>query len=71
VVGVGVALLGEGLDVALAVLVDVIDDPRLLHLPVRAFPGSLADRHGNLLLSKYREQSPISANAWTRQVRDM
>jgi hypothetical protein len=48
-VRVGVALLGEGLDVAVAVLVELIDDPRLLHLPVRAFPNTLADRHGGLL----------------------
>jgi hypothetical protein len=43
VVGVGVALLREGLDVAVAVLVDVVDDPGLLHLAVGAFPASLAD----------------------------
>src|SRR5262249_44936074 len=41
--GIGVTLAGERLDMALAVLVDVIDDPRLLRLPARAFPGSLAD----------------------------
>ena len=49
VMGVGIALLGEGLEVAVAVLVDVVDDPRLLRLPARAFPGSLADGHGGLL----------------------
>ena len=43
VVGVGVALLREGLEMAVAVLVDVVDDPCLLRLPVEAFPGSLAD----------------------------
>ena len=32
VMGIGIALLGEGLEVAIAVLVDVIDDPRLLRL---------------------------------------
>ena len=43
VMGVGIALAGEGLEVAIAVLVDVVDDPRLAHLAVRALPGSLAD----------------------------
>ena len=67
VMGIGVALLGEGLEVAIAVLVDVVHDPRLLRLPARAFPGSLADGHGNLLFSKYCEHSPIGANAEARQ----
>ena len=35
--GVGVALLGEGLEVAVAVLVDVVDDPRLLGSPLGLF----------------------------------
>ena len=48
VMGVGIALLGEGLDVAIAVLIDVIDNPRLL-LPARALPSALADGHGRLL----------------------
>src|SRR5262245_15083805 len=69
VMGVGVTLLRERLQVAVAVLVDVVDDPRLFHLPVRAFPGSLADRHGgNLLFSKYCESFPKSANAWARHI---
>ena len=37
VMGVGIALLGEGLDVAVAVLVDVVDDPRLLAAPRSGF----------------------------------
>ena len=49
VMGVSIALLGEGLEMAVALLVDVVDDPGLLRLPGRAFPGSLADRHGCLL----------------------
>jgi hypothetical protein len=43
VVGIGIALLLEGLEVALAVLIDVIDHPRLAGLAARALPGSLAD----------------------------
>jgi hypothetical protein len=42
---IGVTLLGKGLDMAVAALINVVDDPRLLHLPARAFPGSLADGH--------------------------
>jgi hypothetical protein len=69
--GVGIALAGEGLEVTGAVLVNVIDDPCLFRLPVRAFPSSLADRHNNLLyFSKYRECSPTSANAQARHRRD-
>jgi len=42
VMRVGIALLGKRLDVAVAVLVDIIDDPRLFRLPVRTLPNPLA-----------------------------
>jgi hypothetical protein len=45
VMGVGIALLSEGLEVAVALLVDVIDDPSFPRLPAGAFPGAFADRH--------------------------
>jgi hypothetical protein len=45
VVGVGIALLGERLEVAVAVLVDVVDDPSLLRLACGTFPSALADGH--------------------------
>ena len=41
-----VLLPGEGLDVALACLVDVIEDPSFLRLAPGRGPGSLADRQG-------------------------
>jgi hypothetical protein len=43
VIGVGVALAGKRLEMALAVLVDVIDDPRLARLPTRRLPTPLPD----------------------------
>jgi hypothetical protein len=45
VVGVRRLLLLEGFDVALAVLVHVIDHPRLLRFAPRVLPRSLSYRH--------------------------
>src|SRR5262249_57587614 len=45
--GVGVLPAGEGLDMAGAVLVAVVDDPSFLSLPVGGDPAPFADRHGN------------------------
>jgi hypothetical protein len=41
--GVGVLLLRECLDVALTVLVDVIDDPGFLLFALRVGPGALTN----------------------------
>ena len=43
VVSVGFLFLREGLDVALAGLVDIIDDPGLFCLALRGFPSALAN----------------------------
>ena len=45
-VGVGVLLALESLDVAVAVLVEVVDDPRLLGLAAARRPFPLPNRHG-------------------------
>src|SRR5262249_42435228 len=72
VVGVGIALLSEGLEVTVAMLIDVVNDPGLLRLPAGTFPGALAYRHDQSpQLSKKREYSPTGANAGGRQQRDM
>jgi hypothetical protein len=42
-VRVGIALLREGLDVAVTGLIDVVDDPCLPDLPVGALSGALAN----------------------------
>ena len=46
--GIGIALARKRLDVALALGVDIVDDPRFLGLAVRSFPAPLTYR--NLLL---------------------
>ena len=43
VIGVGVPLARESLDVAVAVLVDIIDDPSFLDFASGIFPTALAD----------------------------
>jgi hypothetical protein len=43
IVGVGFLLAGKGLDMSLALLVNVIDDPSILRLALRVLPGALSD----------------------------
>jgi hypothetical protein len=43
VIGIGITLAGERLDVALAVLIDVIGDPGFLPLPARGSPTPSPD----------------------------
>src|SRR5262249_23799619 len=45
VVGVGILLAGEGLDVAVAVLIAVVNDPRLLRLSGWTDPAPSSHRH--------------------------
>jgi hypothetical protein len=49
VMGIGIPLTGEGFDVAVTTLIDVVDHPSFLRLPGRTLPGPLAYRHRRLL----------------------
>jgi hypothetical protein len=51
VIGVGVALVGERLEMAAAVLIDVVDDPCRLVFVLRGLPTTFADRHGMFLVA--------------------
>jgi hypothetical protein len=50
VMGVGIALLGEGLEVAVAVLVDIVDNPCLPRLPAGPFQMRLRTDMASLSL---------------------
>jgi len=52
VIGVGIFLARERLDVTVAVLVGVIDDPGLLGLPLFGVPTAFTNGNGMLLLFK-------------------
>jgi hypothetical protein len=65
--GFGVLLPLEGLEVAVAVLIDVIDDPFLPKLAPRTFPNPLADRRRSLLSSKLSESARNNPKTSTLQ----
>src|SRR5438128_1858396 len=45
VLSVRILLFAEGFDVAIAVLIDIVDDPRFLLLAQTGVPNALPDRH--------------------------